>query len=397
MEYYVLSRYAYWKYYILILYYRLAEYPPAIRVWAVFTTINLFLLVTIVIGYFVRVFSSAADARAVAHNREKYWDKFKQVALSNRVWEPLEISALLELPKNFKMHERQHRRYVPVLIDMYRTYSPQMNKTNWQRLLQVLKMPIYFEEQVRSRSTRKRIVAFKNVADMDANLKEAVASRYLFTKDRKLQNNARLHAARFGTSYPFKVLLEDPNLVFTDEMVVKFHNVLVYRQENGMSMPNFIHWCNRTPINEELRIFAINEIRLFNRREDCAEMLSMLQNSRDERFSCALIKALGAMEYVPAEKEFCRRYLSASYTERQELAEALGAINSGNPKVLQFLEDDFLQTTDYVTRMMLLRVIHNYGSIGQKAYEALKKECPEEFAIYFEHIECKLIDSRRYA
>ena len=397
MEYYVLSRYAYWKYYLLILYYRLAEYPPVVRVWAVFSTISMILLIAIVIGNMVRSVRTAADSYAIAHNREKYWEKIKEVALSARVWEPLEISALLELPKNFKMHERSHRRYVPMLIDMYRQYGPQMNKINWQRVLQVLKMPIYFEEQVRSRNTRKRIVAFKNVADMDANLKEAVASRYLFTKDRKLQNNARLHAARFGTSYPFKVLLEDPNLVFTDELVVKFHNVLMYRQENGMSMPNFIHWCNRTPLNEELRIFAINEIRLFNRREDCAEMLSMLINSRDERFSCALIKALGAMEYVPAEKEFIRRYLSASYAERQELAEALGAINSGNPEVLHFLEEDFMQTTDYVTRMMLLRVIHGYGKLGLNAYNRLKKESPREFSIYFEHIECDLIDSRKYA
>ena len=397
MEYYVLSRYAYWKYYILILYYRLAEYPPVIRVWAIFATISFILLLALVIGNLIRVIRTAADTAAIAHNREKYWEKMKEIALEARTLEPLEISAMLELPKNFKMHRRQNGRYVPVLIDMYRQYGDQMNKTNWQRMLQALKMPIYFEEMVRSRSTRNRIVAFKNVADMDANLKEAVASRYLFTKDRKLQNNARLHAARFGTSYPFKVLLEDPNLVFTDELVVKFHNLLVYRQKNGMSMPNFIHWCNRTPINEELRIFAINEIRLFNRREDCAEMLSMLQNSRDERFSCALIKALGAMEYVPAEKEFCRRYLSASYAERQELAEALGAINSGNPKVLQFLEDDFMQTTDYVTRMMLLRVIHDYGAIGAMAYERLKAESPKEFAIYFEHIECNLIDSRRYA
>lgn len=397
MEYYVLSRYAYLKYYFLILYYRLAEYPPAIRVWAVFTAISLILLVGIVIGNFIRVARNAADTRVIAHNREKYWEKMKEIALEPRTLEPLEISAMLELPKNFKMHERQNGRYVPLLIEMYREYGPQMNKANWQRMLQVLKMPIYFEEQVRSRSIRKRVVAFKNVADMDANLKEAVASRYLFTKDRKLQNNARLHAARFGTSYPFKVLLEDPNLVFTEEMMVKFHNVLVYRQDNGMSMPNFIHWCNRTPVNEELRIFAINEIRLFDRREDCAELLSMLINSRDERFSCALIKALGAMEYVPAEKEFVRRYLSASYAERQELAEALGAINSGNPKVLQFLEEDFMQTTDYVTRMLLLRVIHDYGTIGRKAYNRLKKASPKEFAIYFEHIECDLIDSRRYA
>lgn len=397
MDYYVLSRYAYWKYYFLILYYRLAEYPPAIRVWVIFGAISLVLIVAVVIGNLARSVRAVADARGIEHNYKQYWDKMKEIALEPRTMEPLEISAALELPKNFKMHERTHRRYVPMLIDMYRQFGEQMNKINWQRMLQVLKMPIYFEEQVRSRNTRKRIVAFKNVADMDANLKEAVASRYLFAKDRKLQNNARLHAARFGTSYPFKVLLEDPNLVFTDEMVVKFHNVLVYRQQNGMSMPNFIHWCNRTPINEELRIFAINEIRLFHRREDCAEMLSMLINSRDERFSCALIKALGAMEYVPAEKEFTRRYLSASYTERQELAEALGAINSGNPKVLQFLEDDFMQTTDYVTRMMLLRVIHNYGTIGQEAYQRLKEEAPKEFAIYFEHIECDLIDSRRYA
>jgi len=224
-----------------------------------------------------------------------------------------------------------------------------------------------------------------------------VASRYLFTKNRKLQNNARLHAARFGTSYPFKVLLDDPNLVFTDELTVKFHNVLLYRQANGMSMPNFIHWCNRMPVNEELRIFAINEIRLFRRKEDCAEMLSMLQNSRDEQFSCALIKALGELEYVQAEEEFCRRYLSASYTERQELAKALANINSGNPAVLKFLEDDFLQTTDAVTRMLLLRTIRMYGDMGRKTYERLKAETPKEFSIFFEHIECDLIDSTRYA
>ncbi len=397
MEYYVLSRYAYWKYYFLILYYRLHEFPPAVRVWAIFTSICLVLLVSIVVGNFIRVLISTADNRAIERYREKFEPHMLEVALTARNLELSEISALMNLPKNFKMRVKQNRRLVPILLGLYRQYADEMNKINWQRLLQVLKMPAYFDNQVRSRSMRKRIIAFKNVADMDANLKEAVASRYLFAKDRKLQNMARLHAARFGTSYPFKVLLEDPNLVFTEELVIKFHNVLLYRMENGMSMPNFIHWCNRTPVNEELRIFAINEIRLFRRKEDCAEMLSMLQNSREERFSCALIQALGELEYVPAEKEFCRRYLSASFSERQELARALGIINSGNPEVLRFLEEDFLQTTDYVTRMLLLRTIYNYGKPGRKTYERLKKDAPAEFAIYFEHIECDLIDSRRYA
>ena len=397
MEYYTLSRYAYWKYYFLILYYRLAEYPASVRGWILFGSICMLLLVMIVIGNATRSFAVYRFGRLVQHNRVRYYERMKEVVSHTRTLEPSEISAILELPKNFKMKERQNRSFIPVLMDLRREMGSQLSRQNWIRMLQVLKMPAYFESQLLSRKIRKKVQCFKDVADLDAQLKEAVASRYLFTKNRKLQMHARLHAARFGTSYPFKVLEEDPNLVFTDEMVVKYHNVLVYRQKNGLTMPNFIRWCNRVPVNDELRIFAVNEIRLFKRKEDCAELLAMLVASREEGFSCALIRALGEMEYVPAEKEFCRRYLSASFTERQVLAEALGAIGSGNPDVVHFLVDDFLQTTDYVTRMVLLRVIHKYGSIGLAAYNKLKSEADPELQPYFAHIECDLIDSRRYA
>lgn len=397
MEYYTLSRYAYWKYYVLIFYYKLAEYPKPVRVWLIFGTICMLLLIMIVIGNALRTFSNYRFERLVYHNRERYFERMKTVVSQARTLEPSEVSAILELPKNFKMKERQNRSFIPTLLEVRKEMSGSMSRPNWIRLTQALKMPAYFESQILSRKVRKKVQAFKDVADLDATLKEAVASRYLFTKNRKLQMHARLHAARFGTSYPFKVLEEDPNLVFTDEMVVKYHNVLVYRQKNGLTMPNFIRWCNRVPINDELRIFAVNEIRLFKRKEDCAELLAMLETSREEAFSCALIRALGEMEYVPAEKEFCRRYLSASFTERQVLAEALGAIGSGNPEVVSFMVDDFLQTTDYVTRMVLLRVVYRYGDIGRKAYEKLKAEATPEIQPYFAHIECDLIDSRRYA
>lgn len=396
MEYYVLNRYSYLKYYVLILYYRLAEYPPIIRVWAVFMTIALILIFSILVGNLIRAAISSNEAMKIQQIRKRYYDKMKKVALTERALDSSEIASILNLPSKFKMKEKQNRRFVPVLQELYLAIHREMNPVNWQRLLISLKMPGFFEEQVRSRSMRKRVVAFKSVIDLDADLKEAVASRYLFTKNTKLQMHARLHAARYGTSYPFKVLEEDPNLVFTDEMVVKYHNVLVYRLNNGLSMPNLIRWCNRVPVNEELRIFAVNEIRLFQRHEDCAELLAMLQNSRDERFSCALIQALGEMHYIPAEEEFMHRYVSASYTERQVLAEALGALNSGSQEILQFLVDDFLQTTDYVSRMKLLRVIHDYGRNGRPTFEKLKASATEETAPYFAHIECDLID-KRYA
>lgn len=397
MEYYTLSRYAYLKYYVLILYYRLAEYPPVVRAWAIFATIALLVIVFIMIHNLVKAFSSAADARQVQKAHEKYYQPMKQVALTTRAMDNAEIIQLLGLPKNFKMKEKQNRRLFPVLQELYMEVHDSMSRINWQRLLQALKMPAYFEAQVRSSSMRKRVLAFKNVSAIDANLKEATASRYLYSKNRKLQNCARIHTAQFGTSYPFKALEEDPNLVFTEELMVKYHNVLVYRKQNGLTIPNLIRWVNRVPVNEELRLFAINEIRIFQHREDCEELLGLLQNSRDEKVSCAIIKALGEMDYVPAEKEFLRRYLTASFNERQTLAEALGDINSGSPEVLQFLVDDFKQTSDYLTRMKVLRVIHDYGKRGKDAFDALRLQARPEYSIYFEHIDCNLIDSRRYA
>lgn len=397
MEYYTLSRLSYWKYYILILYYQMADLAPVVRVCAIITTICAVLVLILLIRAFIKAEKETADNRHIERNHRRWHDIIKQIALTERTMDVSEITELLHLPKNFKMKEKQNRLMVPVFLDLYQEVHEEMNRTNWQRALTAFKMTVYFEEQVRSRNMHKRVVAFKNVADMDAPLKEAVASRYLFTKSYKLKICARLHAARFGTSYPFKVLEEDPNLVFTQEMMVKYHNVLVFRANNNMTMPNFIRWCNRVPVNEDLRVFAVNEIRLFGKREDCAELLTMLETSRDERFSCALIRALGELDYIPAEKEFCRRYLSASFTERQVLAEALGAINSGSPEILAFLVEDYRQSTDYVSRMKLLRVIHDYGRRGREAFNMLKNEADEERAILFEHIECDLIDKEKYA
>ena len=397
MEYYTLSRLSYWKYYILILYYRMVELPPVVRVCAVITTFCVLMVIIMMVRSVVQAEVESFDAHHVERNRQRWHDIIRDIALTQRTMDTTEIQEILNLPKNFKMKEKPSRLMVPVFQELYQECSKEMNRNNWQRTLMAFKMTVYFEEQVRSRNMRKRVVAFKNVADIDAPLKEAVASRYLFAKQQKLKICARLHAARFGTSYPFKTLEEDPNLIFTEELMVKYHNVLVYRSQNNMTMPNFIRWCNRVPLNEELRIFAVNEIRLFRRKEDCPELLTMLETSRDERFSCALIQALGELDYVPAEKEFCRRYVSASFTERQALADALGAINSGSPAILSFLVEDYRQSTDYVSRMKLLRVIHDYGARGIEAFAKLKAEADKDQAMFFEHIECDLIDSRKYA
>ena len=371
--------------------------PPIIRIIALFTTACILVFLLLVLGNFLKSQKAARRIHRIQVYDEKYKKKIIELATRADVMDLADITEELGIPKNFRMKNRTTGCMIPILITVQRTHKEEINRTNWQRVLQAFKIPSYFEMMMRSRNTAKRIKALKNISDMDADLKEAVASRHLFAKDEKMRMNARFHVARFGTSYPFKALEEDSNLLFTDEMMVNFHNILVYRNENNMSMPNFIRWCNRTPVNEELRIFAVNEIRLFKRYDDCPELLTMLKDCRDERFACALIKALGELEYIPAESEFRHRYAMASFAERQALADALGVMNSGNPEVVNYLVYDYEGSTDFVSKMKALRVLHNYGRRGRDAYNRLKAEATPATAILFEHIECNLLDSSKYA
>ena len=98
MEYYVLSKYSYLKYYFLVLYYRLAEYPPIIRVWAVFMTIALILILAILIGNLIRAAIASNEAMKIQQNRKRYYDKMKKVAMTERALDPSEVASMLELP-----------------------------------------------------------------------------------------------------------------------------------------------------------------------------------------------------------------------------------------------------------------------------------------------------------
>ena len=395
MEYYTLDGIDYLRYYILLLYYRFAEMPPVVRLCAIFTTLCIITYICLVVGNLHNSRKASRMQRKSERYSNKYKDRISELIMNPETIEVGVMSDELGLSKNFRMKPDNNRALIPLLREIFQEHKDKMNKNNWQRMLMAFKMPAYFENQLQSRSTKKRIAALMDIASIDANLKEAVASRHLFSKDKKMMMNARFHVARFGTSYPFKALEEDANLVFTEEMMVKYHSILQYRYDNGMSLPNLIRWCNRQPVNEELRIFAVNEIRLFKRYDDCQELLAMLKDCRDEKFSCALIRALGELEYIPAESELRRRYAGASFLERQSRAEALGAINSGNPQVVDYLVYDYQESTDYASKMKALRVLYNYGRRGREAFMKLKKEASDR--MLFDHIECDLIDSRKYA
>ena len=59
--------------------------------------------------------------------------------------------------------------------------------------------------------------------------------------------------------------------------------------------------------------------------------------------------------------------------------------------------DDYRKATDTQTKVRLLNVLYNYGTIGREGYITLRDEAPAYDKIVFSHIECEYIDSRKYA
>ena len=397
MEYY-LDYFSILKYRILVLYYWLAEFPPVIRISAIFTTSCILVMIIVLVHNIIGAQINIADHRRGARFRRTYADRMRSIALNPENLGTEEVESILDLPKNLTVRNNRWRRFIPVFRQVIVDVKDKgINWDNWKTMLQAFKMPTYFDKEIQSRKLNYKINALKDVSDISCDLKEATASRYLYAKDDQLRLTARLHGARYGVDNPFGVFTDNSNALFTDEMCAKLHWVCKYRQAVGLSVPNFIRWCTDPNAHITFRLFALSEIRLFNATNDGPELLKMLHDCRDERLACAIIETLGALRYAEAEPEFFRRYDFAGNREKLAVAEACGAINSGNPKVIRFLVDDYRESTDTLSKVKLLSVLYNYGQEGLTAFYKLKTEVPSRDLHIFDHVECKLIDSRKYA
>ena len=397
MEYY-LDYLSYWKYYVLLLYYWMAGYPPVVRICAGLTVLFFLLTLFLLLHNYNRVIRLRRAQKRADRFKAKYAERIKEIVTTPEMMSVAEIVAAMDLPKNLRVVRRRWVAMLMVFRELFVTLNDQgMNLDNWRNTLQAFKMPAFFEMELRSNKMKRKLDALKEVSEISCDLKEAAASRYLYAKDSALRMASRLHTARYSMTNPFKVFEEDCSMPFTDEMCVKLHEVLTYRKGYGMSMPNFIRWCTMPEASQGFRIFAINEIRLFRQYGACGELLDYLHSCRDDEVSCAIINTLGELNYTAAEKELIHRSVFATVKQRIALSEALGAINSGSEEVLGFLTEEYLKATDTVTKIRLLRVLYFYGEGGRKTFLSLKERASGYDQTLFSHIECQYIDSKKYA
>mgnify|MGYP003229662197 FL=1 len=87
---------------------------------------------------------------------------------------------------------------------------------------------------------------------------------------------------------------------------MELHAILEHRKKVGYNTPTFIKWVN-TSAEENVKIFFINEIRLYNETES-APILAKQLNARSVEIRGEAIKTLGKLKYKEVEPKLIEMY-----------------------------------------------------------------------------------------
>lgn len=371
------------------------DYPLMIRVIVMFMIFTVIWILLLYLLCLHEAFRKVSRESSLARFRKKYFPAMMRLATDPRNMDLSETREELGTLMNFKLRSSFARNMTQLFIELKaeikeKGMQDKFNANNYDMMLQAFRLPSFFSDEIQKGNTYHKIMAIKTVTETNAHLKEAVASRYLYTKDRILKIYSRIHEVRFGRSSPFKELLDDPYKVFTPELMVKYHDSLTYREENGLSMPNFIQWCSLPAADKGFKIFAVNEIRLFRKTELCDDLFNILKTVSDEDVEIAIIETLGELGYVKCKEFIIGRLNSASDKLDSAIFKVLSGFHDNDPAVVALLSSYAVDTKDSGSCLKILRNLYNYCDAGKEEFARLENS-GHISQVLFEHVKSPYI------
>ena len=152
----------------------------------------------------------------------------------------------------------------------------------------------------------------------------------------------------------------------------------------GFVVPSFLKWVNSS-VEDNVKAFFVNEIKLFDQTENCDPLLRML-NTKTWTLRNEIVRTLGAMNYNEAEPRFVQIYEVQPEYIKQNILTAVTGMHTGAG--LGFLHEAYEKADDMSTKLCALRCIHAYGEQGRALFAQLKALTPTGFAAQlFAHVE----------
>lgn len=378
----------YIEYYFYWIYYKFIGCPLIIRICSIavmFCIIAyLFLLFHIIYGIFKR----RKEKRKYNKAFDKYYEEMKSISLDSNTLSEEEIADRLEYDTKKRPKPNELRIITQLLTEIKSVHEDEINELNYQTIQTVFQITRFLERELQFGSKRSKIQALKLIQSINGYASEAVLVRFLYHRELELRNSARYTYMWLSQGDPFRFFDEDIGMKLRQWDMMELHAILEHRKKVGYNTPTFIKWVN-TSAEENVKIFFINEIRLYNETES-APILAKQLNARSVEIRGEAIKTLGKLKYKEVEPKLIEMYNVQPEEVKRQIISAIADLKTD--KALGFLYNAYDEADNWGTKRVILKALYEYSAMGRKTFDQLERKADSHTAILFAHTKHPLIN-----
>ena len=398
---YELGYIEYLWYFLFSLYYKFLEYPIMIRICSVVLTV---LLLTIPISYitlFARNQLLLRRKRQLERCRAKYAPTFREILIDEE-----DLPAELVREKiadcrgknaSSKFSSNELSLLTQILKEKIQDYNERnLNRHNYQQILTVLNIAGWLENTIEKSGVTKCIQCFQTAQILDCPLRGSLSARFAYHKNKQLRHVARQTYALTNREEPFRYMEEGSDFVFQDSYGPELHDILVYRRDNNLLMPNFIEWIKLDQPTNKFRLFSIDEIEFFKMDDMLYDLYNYMLMTTDPMVKGRAIRTLGKMGYTPMKDEICAMFANSSGYMRASILVGLRELGLRGPQIVEFFKNCYKLARREKVAMTALDALYCCGAEGQAAFYALEQAADAKEKMRFEHIKNPITNDRAY-
>lgn len=378
----------YIEYYFYWIYYKFIGYPLIIRICSIAVMfcviLYLFLMMHIIYGIFKR----RKEKRKYNKAFDKYYEEMKAISLDDAPLSEEEIAQRLKYDTKKRPKPNELRIVTQLLTELKSAHEDEINELNYQTIQTVFQITRFLERELQFGRKRAKIQALKLIQSINGYASEAVLVRFLYHREMELRNSARYTYMWLSQGNPFRFFDEDIGMKLRQWDMMELHAILEHRKSVGYNTPSFIKWVN-TSAEENVKIFFINEIRLYN-ETDSAPILARQLNARSAEIRGEAIKTLGKLKYKEIEPKLIEMYHVQPEEVKRNIILAIADLKTN--KSLGFLHDAYNDADNWATKRVILKALYEYSAMGRKTFEQLERKADAHTAILFAHTKHPLIN-----
>lgn len=323
-------------------------------------------------------FKRRKTQRRVAYLRREYFERIKEILLTEQVFGSSDFHNYLGVSSYDNGFKRELTNLILEIIDTY----PQVNKKNYELLMEELKLKKFWEEELLNGSKKRKERALRKIKGLNLVIAESVIIPMTTIKNSILRRKARSLYIYISKNNPFKFFDNDFDDQFSEWDNIEIHEILSKKPQE--TIPNFIHWVQNHSAGEALKSFLVYEMGCYGQKEASPYLLKMIESS-GMKLRQQIIRTLGVLQYKEAATFLMGIYPVQPSFIQEEILKTLGEFAQEDS--LPFVENAVVTTHNVETKMQGLYTLLCFEESGKAIFERLKAQAKPQELLAFEHVE----------